>query len=143
MRRLQGPVVRYLVLLALLAAIVQITITSGSFASSLGDWPTYLHDSRRQSNNTDETVLSVSNAGQLVKLWSFQTADAVAASAAVVNNVVYFGSWDGNEDALDATSGVLIWKTCLGLTSTTNCNLGTTGITSAATVQNGVVYVGG
>ena len=67
----------------------------------------------------------------------------IASSPTVVNGVAYVGSWDGYEYALNAANGTLIWRTNLGITSAPNCNPTAAGVTSVATVQNGVVYVGG
>ncbi len=61
----------------------------------------------------------------------------------MVAGTVYVGSWDGYEYALDAVTGTLKWKTYLGITSVPICNPPQAGITSTATVLNGVVYVGG
>jgi outer membrane protein assembly factor BamB len=65
----------------------------------------------------------------------------------VSGGVVYFGSWDGNEYALNATTGALIWSSALGSTTIqAGCNSpwpDTQGVSSTATVQAGVVYVGG
>ena len=106
------------------------------------DWPTYLSDGSRSGAGTD-TTLSTADAGQITKLWAFSTGGAVAPSPTVVGGVVYVGSWDGNEYALDAASGSMIWKTFLGTTNIPACSPPNLGITSAATVLNGVVYVGG
>src|SRR5262249_57875029 len=69
------------------------------------DWPTYLHDGTRTASSGDETILSPSNAGQLTLLWSYTTGGIIASSPTVVGGVVYVGSWDGYEYALDATNG--------------------------------------
>src|SRR5579859_1255095 len=107
------------------------------------DWTTYLSNIERTSA-TRETILSPANVAHLTKLWSFQTSDIVAASAAVVNGIVYIGSWDGYEYALDEMTGALKWKTFLGRTiARPVCNPPELGITSSATVQDNVVYVGG
>ncbi len=109
------------------------------------DWPTYMHDSAR-SAASGETWLSSSNAANLVKSWSFKTGGGVASSPTVVGGIAYFGSWDGYEYAVDATTGALKWKTFIGITDygVTNCAYPTKlGVTSSAAVQNGVVYVGG
>jgi polyvinyl alcohol dehydrogenase (cytochrome) len=112
--------------------------------TTAGDWPTYLHDAQRTSANPTETSLSPANAPRLTKLWTFKTGGFVAASPIVVGNTVYVGSWDGYEYALNATTGALIWKQFLGLTTSTKPDcIPSYGITSSATVQNGVVYVGG
>ncbi len=124
-------------LLATAALFVALLMTTAA------DWPTYLHDSGRTSAG-DERILSPANAGRLAPLWLFRANGAIAASAAVVNNVVYVGSWDGFEYALDAVTGALKWKTYLGVTSGgPDCNPLQAGVTSSATVQDGVVYVGG
>ena len=68
----------------------------------------------------------------------------VASSAAEVGGVVYFGSWDGYEYALDEVTGALKWKTYLGKTvSDPRCYPLIIGVTSSAAVQDGIVYVGG
>ena len=115
---------------------------AGTMLTAAEDWPTYLHDVQRQAAG-GETFLSTTNAGQLAPLWSFQTGGIVGASPAVVNNVVYEGSWDGYEYALNATNGQLLWKTYLGITNAPGCVPPTVGVDSSAAVQDGVVYVGG
>ena len=110
---------------------------------SAADWPTYLGDGSRSGAGTDITLSTV-NASQLTKLWNFPTGAPIAASASVVGGVVYVGSWDGYEYAIDAVTGVQKWKTFLGITSSTQCKAPpTAGISSAAAIVNGVVYVGG
>jgi len=106
-------------------------------------WPTYMHDNQRTGASSD-TTLSTSNAAQLGKLWSYQTGGMIAAQPAVVNGVAYVGSWDGYEYALNAATGALLWKTFVGTTTASStCFPSQMGISSSATVENGVVYVGG
>jgi len=125
----------------LLAAL---TLVVATLLTTAGDWPTYLHDAQRSAAGGGETTLSPANAGGLVKLWSFKTSGVVATSASVVNNIVYAGSWDGYEYALDAATGALLWKTYIGVTTADPaCSPSSAGVSSAAAVQNGVVYVGG
>jgi outer membrane protein assembly factor BamB len=112
-------------------------------AAGAEDWPTYLHDPAR-SGTSGETTLSAQNAGQLQKVWSFTTGGGVVTSPTVVGGVVYAGSWDGYEYALNASTGVLIWKTFLGITNGGSaCSPSQAGVSSSAAVVNGVVYVGG
>jgi len=111
--------------------------------TTAGDWPSYLHDSQHTAASGDETTLSPSNAGHLAEHWAFKTGGIIASSPTIVNGVVYVGSWDGYEYALNATTGALEWRTYLGITSAPNCNPTSAGVTSVAAVQNGVVYVGG
>jgi outer membrane protein assembly factor BamB len=65
--------------------------------------------------------------------------------------VVYYGSWDGYEHAVDATTGTQLWSTFLGQTTKSTCDPPTVGVASTAAVGtipvNGVatqtVFVGG
>ncbi len=109
--------------------------------AAAGDWPTYLHDPQRTAAGND-TILSPANAGRLALKWAFSTGGPIAASPTVVGGIVYVGSWDGYEYALDAASGAMKWKTFLGQT-TAPCYPQLAGVSSAADVENGVVYVGG
>lgn len=115
-------------------------VASAAAGTASTDWPTFLHDPQRTAASPARTF-STSNANRLTKHWSFQTLSVVAASPSIVNGVVYVGSWDGYEYALDANTGALKWKTYLGVAQSVNC--GNDGVTSAAAVQNGMVYVGG
>ena len=129
-----GSVIRYLCGLLLVVAPL----------TTAGDWPTSLHDPQRTAGSTDEITLSTSTASQLSPAWAFATGGAVAASAASVGPTVYVGSWDGYEYALDAATGAQKWRTFLGITNANPiCFPATAGISSAAAVQDGVVYVGG
>ncbi len=113
-------------------------------AVQTADWPTFLGNTQRTAA-TNDTTISAGNASQLVKHWSFQTGGIVASSPTVVSGTVYVGSWNGYEYALDAKTGTQKWSTYLGVTTVRpDCNpSGGAGVSSAATVQNGVVYVGG
>jgi outer membrane protein assembly factor BamB len=132
--------------LVLLLTSCQFTTSQSSAppqASGGEDWPMYLHDPGRTAVS-GETFLSPSNAGQLKKLWAFRTGGVIAASAAIVGGVVYVGSWDGYEYALDARTGAMKWKTFLGIDDALpDCDPPILGVSSGAEVQNGVVYVGG
>src|SRR5919108_4333034 len=134
--RVRSVVVRLLAVVALLGA---------ALLATAGDWPTYLHDPERTATSWDESLLSPANARHLTRLWAFQTGGVIAASPIVAAGTVYVGSWDGYEYALNAATGALKWKTYLGKTtpSPRYCHAGPVGITSSATVQDGVVYVGG
>jgi polyvinyl alcohol dehydrogenase (cytochrome) len=105
------------------------------------DWPMYLHDYSRDGTGTDTTI-STSNASQLALDWTFKTGGPIASAPASAGGIVYVGSWDGYEYALNANTGALVWKTFLGQT-TAPCYPQLAGVSSAADVENGVVYVGG
>ncbi len=132
-----------IVLLLLSGVIGTIARLKASQGATTDDWSMYLHDPGRSAASGD-TNLSTSNAGQLTKLWSFKTGGVIAASPTIVSGTVYVGSWDGYEYALNAATGAQKWRTYLGITNANPvCSPPTAGISSAAAVQNGVVYVGG
>ena len=66
-----------------------------------------------------------------VLLWKYAASYWVYSSPAVVNGVVYVGSWDDNVYALNATRGNKLWN------YTTGNEVG-----SSPAVVNGVVYIG-
>jgi len=136
----------------LLAVLMLVAITLSGVAGGVmhrliparaasGDWPTFLHDTQRTAAGSDTTI-STGNAAQLALKWAFNTGGPIAASPTVVGGIVYVGSWDGYEYALNATTGTLVWKTFLGQT-TAPCYPQLAGVSSAADVENGIVYVGG
>ena len=111
-------------------------------AATTQDWPTYLHDAARTSVSGD-TTLTPANVAFLQKKFTAVTGGIIAAEPAIVNGVAYIGSWDGYEYAMNANTGAVVWKTFLGTATSPPCVPPTLGITSSATVYNGVVYVGG
>src|SRR5215472_8006374 len=139
----RGAALAAAALVTLALAVVSETRSATVALAASGDWGTYLHDAQRTSANLDETALSRANAAQIVKLWSFPTAGPIASSATVVGGTAYFGSWDGNEYAVDAATGTQVWKTFLGTTAAPGCTPPAAGVSSTAAVQGGVAYVGG
>ena len=129
---------------ALLISLTGLALNSVTAqAATQDDWPTSLHDVSRDGASADTTISS-SQAPDLTKLWSYSTGAPIASQPAIVNGVAYVGSWDGYEYALNASTGAVIWKTYLGVTDgESDCNPQTAGVSSAATVLDGVVYVGG
>ena len=112
-------------------------------SATTDEWPTSLHDISRDSASTD-TSFSTSNVAQLEKEWSYATGSTIASQPAIVGGVAYVGSWNGYEYAFNLTTGAVLWKTYLGVTvGDSDCDPQTAGVSSAATVLNGVVYVGG
>ncbi|MCI4366328.1 MAG: PQQ-binding-like beta-propeller repeat protein [Thermoplasmata archaeon] len=104
------------------------------------NWPTYLGEPARLGDSAGESSITTLSASGLKMLWSYSTGAEISASPAVVNGVVYVGSWNGYEYALNASSGSLLWKTFLGLDPYGNR---TSGISSSATVVGNTLYVGG
>jgi glucose dehydrogenase len=73
------------------------------------NWPMYGKDPSHSFSNP-LTQINTRNVASLTPAWTFPTGDAVTASPAVVDGVVYVGSWDGFFYAIDAGTGQLKWK---------------------------------
>jgi outer membrane protein assembly factor BamB/regulation of enolase protein 1 (concanavalin A-like superfamily) len=131
------------VCVALLAALSIIGLGVNTAQAAQDAWTTSLHDNSRDGAS-GSTSISKGQAPYLTKLWSYSTGGPIASQPAIVNGVAYVGSWDGYEYALNAATGALIWKRFLGTTTgNSDCNPPQAWVSSAATVRNGVVYVGG
>jgi outer membrane protein assembly factor BamB len=129
--------------------VVMLTVPAGvagfgpvRAAAVFPDWPTFLQNPSR-TGATSDPKLSVANASSLKLKWAYQTGGPIATSPTIVATTAYVGSWDGNEYALNTATGALVWKQNLGTTVDPACNPATIGVTSSATVSNGVLYVGG
>ena len=108
------------------------TSANAQATSSPGDWIEF-HRDNMQRWNPYETVLDVNNVGGLQLKWKNPIGSYLTlfqSSPAVVNEVVYFGSDDGNVYALDASTGAKLWSNPTGPVS------------SSPAVVNGVLYVG-
>ncbi|HEY3806541.1 MAG TPA: PQQ-binding-like beta-propeller repeat protein [Kofleriaceae bacterium] len=112
--------------------------------------------------SASDSAITAANVNALAPAWTFTPGDAVSASPAVADGVVYVGSWDGFFYAIDARNGALRWKfqldcDALSLPQPAVCvaqgyaasdpaaRQGTDGgtVTSSAAVVDGVVYFGG
>ncbi|HZR83396.1 MAG TPA: PQQ-binding-like beta-propeller repeat protein [Candidatus Binatia bacterium] len=133
-------------------------LLSLSGPTSALDWPMFGRDLEHSFSNPGSGI-DRSNVALLQEVWSFPTADAVTASPAVVDGVVYVGSWDGAFYALDAATGAVKWSfpvdcqetvqpipaRCPGGPSAPADRVETDGglITSSAAVVDGKVYFAG
>ncbi len=132
------------------ALIMGISFAAAANAATTADWPTYLNSKGRTGFNNAETVITRSTVGRLRPLWTDRSG-SVSAEPVQVNGVVYYGSWDGYERAVDAASGSQLWATYLGQTTKSTCDPPSAGVASTATIGNitvnGVstqtVFVGG
>jgi polyvinyl alcohol dehydrogenase (cytochrome) len=83
-------------------------VANGQVAAS--DWPMYGRDLEGSHYNPHEKKLTPKNAAQLKLKWTFEAGADVSSQPVVVGGVVYFGSWDGKEYAVDAKTGKKIWE---------------------------------
>jgi glucose dehydrogenase len=84
---------------------------------SPADWRQFLRDNM-QRWNPYETILGVNNVGSLEVKWSFAPGSSFfsgrTSSPAVVNGVIYVGSFDNNVYALYASTGAKVWSLATG-----------------------------
>jgi outer membrane protein assembly factor BamB len=113
----------------------------GALVLSSCDWPQFRLGPEHSGYNATESTIGVGNVGSLVEKWTATTGGAVYSSPAVVNGVLYVGSYDNKLYAFDANgkancSGTP--KTCAPLWTAPTGGL----VYSSPAVANGVVYVG-
>ncbi len=74
------------------------------------DWPMYGRDLAGSHYNPNEKQLTPASVGRLKVKWIFETGGDVSSQPTVVGGVVYFGSWDGKQYAVDAKTGKKLWE---------------------------------
>ena len=102
-----------------------------SAANSLNNWSEY-HRTDMVRYNPYEDVLNIHNVGELQLKWSYSnSSDYGCSGAAIANGVVYAGFGNGEEVALNATTGAKLWSYQSG-----------NSVYSYPAVANGIVYFG-
>lgn len=133
-----------LALLAMLATAIS-GMSQHASAAGIINWSTYMGGNQHTDFNSAETAFR-SFAPALKMHWKFAAGGAISAQPVVVNGVIYFGAWDGNEYAVDL-NGHERWHQYLGKVALKRCNPASAGVAGTATVAtiNGVqeVLVGG
>ena len=112
-----------------------------------GDWPTYLSYNGRSGFNGYETILNPKTIGSVKVHWMARAGGAISAQPVEANGLIYWGSWDGYEHAMDV-HGRQIWARYLGRTITCGS---AAGVASTATIAalpihgktTAVIVVGG
>jgi polyvinyl alcohol dehydrogenase (cytochrome) len=102
------------------------------------NWPMFGQNLANTANAGAETIISRSNAARLKPKWIATVGGDVSARPAVVNGVVYVPDWGGNLQALNAATGVTLWK---HLISDYGLPAGTV-VRASPAVSGGVLYVG-
>ena len=95
------------------------------------DWPMYGRGLAGGHYNPTEKAITPATVARLKPKWVFETGGDVSSQPTVVDGVVYFGSWDGKEYAVEAKTGKKIWEYDCGSSSR-----------SGAAYADGVLYFG-
>jgi outer membrane protein assembly factor BamB len=126
--------------------------TSQFPALSGADWPGALFNPQNSSYNDLETTLTPTNVNQLALAADFTVdtgtpfTDTISTSIISVDGVLYFGSWNGYEYAVNAQTYQVLWKQFLGIDTppaSQNCAPASVGVASNPTIVNGILYTGG
>ncbi|HLM91826.1 MAG TPA: PKD domain-containing protein [Thermoplasmata archaeon] len=104
------------------------------------NWFTYRNNPERTGANFLEHTIAPSNVSELQPLWSIPSNGSDFSAPIVVNGTVYYGSWNGEEYAVDAATGRVEWKDFLG---TDPCGYAPQGVSSTPEYVNGSLYLGG
>ncbi len=108
-----------------------------------GNFSTYLGNDERTSSTHSANLTSTSDAQALQLVWRFDAEAAVQSQPVEQNGIVYFGGNTGDEYALSANNGTLLWKTFLGLANSDPMCHCVEGVISTATVVGRHLYVDG
>ena len=135
----------YVGLVALVAGTVLLPAPTAQAAS--GDWTTYLYSSGRAGFNPNETVITPATAPHLTKHLSIHPGGKIFSQPVVANGLVYFGSYNGYEYAINpASPSKPVWHTFVGLTKDP-CSSQSIGVVSTATIypvgSTSMLFVGG
>ena len=103
-----------------IGVLVGLPITEAR-AQTSGDWPTYLYNGTRTGYDGGEKIITSSTARKLTRLWVHTTGRPISTQPIQVNGVVYYGSWNGYERAVDAANGAQRWAAFLGVTHDRRC----------------------
>jgi polyvinyl alcohol dehydrogenase (cytochrome) len=125
-------------LVLVLASVATGAGPAGATASPKKQWPSGGQNLSDTHSNPFETVIGAANVGTLGVKWTFTPAGDVSATPAVVNGVAYFPDWGGDLNAVNISTGALVWKKAI---SSYDGVSGSESRTSPA-VSGGVIYIG-
>lgn len=121
--------------------------TSSAVSTTLspgGNFASYMNGPNRTDQGGGAGTFSRADIQNLTLLWHVNYTGRIATQPIEANGVVYFGSWDGYEYAVDATNGTLLWKTFLGVaTGDAGCGNTSFGPTSTASYEGSYLLVNG
>jgi glucose dehydrogenase len=103
--------------LTVTTSIFSLSILAQGKKSKSGEWVNFGRDKAGSHYNPEENSITPTNVSQLKVKWTFEAGDDISSEPIVANGIVYFGSWDGKEYALDAKTGQKIWEFDCGQSS--------------------------
>jgi polyvinyl alcohol dehydrogenase (cytochrome) len=104
-------------LLTIAVLAFSVVVFAQNKKSKSTDWTLFGRDLAASHYNPDERTITPTNVANLKVKWTFEAGDDISTQPIVANGVVYFGSWDGKEYAVDAKTGKRIWEFDCGQSS--------------------------
>jgi len=101
-----------------------------------------MFNGERDGANHLEQAIGLANVSELRPIWSLANNGSDFSAPIVVNGTVFYGSWGGNETAVNATTGTVEWSRYLG-TDPACGGYDPMGISSTPAYSNGTIYLGG
>lgn len=120
-----------------------LTLAGPSLSPVPTPWPTYMDNVERTGANLLEHTLAPSNVSGLEQIWSISDNGSDFSAPIVANGSLYYGSWNGNESAVDAANGAVEWRRYLGTDPACGGGYTPMGIASTPAYLNGTLYLGG
>lgn len=117
MRRIDWIRITGLVGVVVLLVTIALNVPRTPAHAAPSDWSMFQNGLERTGYNGNETTINPSTAPNLKVHWSNQAPGSVSSQPVVVNNTIYWGSWDGLEHATDVTTGTDTWTQQIGQTA--------------------------
>ncbi|MET0388589.1 MAG: PQQ-binding-like beta-propeller repeat protein [Polyangiales bacterium] len=73
-------------------------------------WTRYGFDARNSQVNPNETILGPNTVGRLKERWRLHMPDGATSTPAIVDDVAYFGGWNGHVYAAKVDTGEILWQ---------------------------------
>jgi len=108
--------------------------TSNEQFTPAGNWSAYGYQAAHNNFNPAETIITSTSAVNLKLKWDHKAGNGVSDQPAVVNGIVYWGSWDGYMHATNVATNKRIWTTFVGQTTDATCSPPRVGVTSSPIV---------
>ena len=107
------------------------------------DWPKYCANLQMTGVAPSGGNITPSSARTLTERWVVPLPGSIASSPSIVDGKLFVGDWNGDEWSIDALTGEVLAVANLGTTTNNSCNPSKLGITSAAAIENGTLFVAG
>jgi polyvinyl alcohol dehydrogenase (cytochrome) len=100
----------HLIRLALVLVLAGTVAARGAALAERSEWTQHGYDLSNTAYNSREAKIRASTVSRLTLKWRFPVNEGVPTTPAVVDGIVYFGTWEGIFYALEAATGREVWR---------------------------------